>query len=334
MIRDLRPRPRLRWPLVACALGIALACCAAARAVTIKGVVRNTDYVALSGTTVRVFRAGAGGRPMLIERTKTEGDGSYSISLPPGGPIVRIEYDHPAWHVRVVEEVSGFRGDDQVINKLLPKKEGPKSFDLIVDQIMVYDRIHVVEEFGGVEAFDESEQRQRKAQLRDQYGDRILSIPHPLRRRVQGAEQQEVIDGLSPVQREVVDRLMGDLLFRYGYTAIPIYQLPPPGPLNPAPMALVAPPAPNVAESYAPNLDLYYVPVSQGDGTFAALVTRLPASESPAARLGLEPGDLILELDDQRFQTEADVAAHRFQTKIRLISVRDNRENTANFYIP
>jgi hypothetical protein len=76
------------------------------------------------------------------------------------------------------------------------------------------------------------------------------------------------------------------------------------------------------------------VKVSGGDGTFGALVTRLPRTGTPAAELRLEPGDLILELDGQSFSSDANIFNHRNQTVVRFVNVRDSMTKTANFFIP
>jgi hypothetical protein len=53
---------------------------------------------------------------------------------------------------------------------------------------------------------------------------RSLRDPDPW---AQGTAQWSVINRLTPTQRDVVNRLLGDLLWRYGFTAGPVYQIPP-----------------------------------------------------------------------------------------------------------
>ena len=187
--------------------------------IRISGVVLSEDNKVLPNTTVTAEAANG----TALDSDVTGADGTYSLNVPSGNSIRRVIYNNPAWHVRLVEELSGRPGDNNVINKLLLDRNGPESFELIVDQIMIYDRLRIFDEYSKAEAVDDAYLRQKERQLQAKYGDRVLRIPHPLRRRLQGPNQNAVIDGLTPAQRNVVNRLMGDLLFRYGYTQSPIY---------------------------------------------------------------------------------------------------------------
>jgi hypothetical protein len=88
------------------------------------------------------------------------------------------------------------------------------------------------------------------------------------------------------------------------------------------------------AELNAANLGITYLPVQFGDGTFGARLTRYPAPNSPAAQLGLEPGDIVTELDGTPFRTPQDVLNHRQDTTVRLINVRTNSPLDARVFIP
>jgi hypothetical protein len=205
--------------------------------VTISGVIRNGDNALQGDASVRAIDLDG----KEIDSAISDDDGQYKLRVPVGSPILRIEFDHKDWHVRTVEEISRRDGENSVINKVLPARRGPKTFELIVDQVLVYDRLRITAEFG-------SGANLTKAQLREKYGSRILEMPHPLRRnravkvgdtytnpdgRVatalvdmprMGGEQQKVIDDnlKTDLQRNVVNRLIGDLLFRYGYTNLPM----------------------------------------------------------------------------------------------------------------
>lgn len=87
-------------------------------------------------------------------------------------------------------------------------------------------------------------------------------------------------------------------------------------------------------ETFASNLGIYYAAVRYGDGTFGARVTRPPASNAPAAQLGFEPGDVIFELDGQRFRRPEDVLAHRYQTTVKFINVRTNAPQSGSLTLP
>jgi hypothetical protein len=135
----------------------------------------------------------------------TRQDGRYSFRVPNGTTIVRIEYDHPQWHPRFVEELSAQAGDDQIVNKVLPNRNGPERFDVIIDQLATYERFYVL----GIA------QGMSRAQLLQQYGGRIVQIPDPARRN-QGPEQAATIQRLSPAERAVVASGIGAILELYG----------------------------------------------------------------------------------------------------------------------
>jgi hypothetical protein len=84
----------------------------------------------------------------------------------------------------------------------------------------------------------------------------------------------------------------------------------------------------------AANLGIVYAPVAYSDGTFGARLTMAPDVGSPAAQLGLEPGDTIYVLDGQRIYTDQDVLAHRAWTDIWFINIRTNRPQFARVYVP
>ncbi len=72
----------------------------------------------------------------------------------------------------------------------------------------------------------------------------------------------------------------------------------------PGPPPGVIPVAPPTEEGFfAQNLGITYVRVPYDDGTFGARIVRQPVrGDSPAARLGFEPGDIIFELEGLRFR--------------------------------
>lgn len=85
---------------------------------------------------------------------------------------------------------------------------------------------------------------------------------------------------------------------------------------------------------FAGNLGISYRRLDNGDGTFNAQIVGPPRQNSPAARLGLEEGDVVFELDGMRFDQPQDVLGHRFQTEIGFIDVRSNNEKHYQIYIP
>ncbi len=87
-------------------------------------------------------------------------------------------------------------------------------------------------------------------------------------------------------------------------------------------------------ETYAVNLGIYYVQVPCPDGTFGARITRAPDPRSPAGQIGVEVGDIIFELDGQRLNRPEDVLAHKDQTTVDLINVRNNQVVQVSIFIP
>jgi hypothetical protein len=85
---------------------------------------------------------------------------------------------------------------------------------------------------------------------------------------------------------------------------------------------------------FAPNLGITYVRVPNSDGTFGARLVRPPALNSPAAALGLEPGDVVFELDGLRFRTHQDVLNHTGDSTTRFIDVRTSESPSATLILP
>jgi hypothetical protein len=168
--------------------------------VTLKGVVRNPHGGALSGTTVRVFL-----KDGRREEQVTGNDGRYSFSIPAGATIGLVEYDNPQWHPKYVEELSGQPPDNQVINKVLSDRNGPQQFDVVVDQLLVYEHFYITGVTKG----------QSRAALRRRFGARIRNIPDPARTD-QGEKQVSAIAKWTPAQRAVISDLVGDVLDLYG----------------------------------------------------------------------------------------------------------------------
>lgn len=87
-------------------------------------------------------------------------------------------------------------------------------------------------------------------------------------------------------------------------------------------------------EHYAGNLGIYYQQIKNPDGTFNAKITRPPAHKTPAGRLGFEQGDIIFELDGQRFHNDDDLLDHQFQTEVGFIDVHSGDSKIYSVYIP
>ena len=146
--------------------------------VVISGRVLNPQGVALPATPVYLYLKGVA-QPL---RKFADINGWFRFEIDPTPEIPKLLFDNEQWHVRVVEEISGQYNSE--INKVLPLKEGPKNFALIVDQIMVYDRLRIEDAVRGQSFPDENILAARKAEFRARFGSRVLSIPHPLRRNI------------------------------------------------------------------------------------------------------------------------------------------------------
>ncbi len=59
-----------------------------------------------------------------------------------------------------------------------------------------------------------------------------------------------------------------------------------------------------------------------------------PEANSPAAQIGLEVGDVVFMMDDQRFRTPQDVLSHVNNTSVTLIDVRTGQVKQAVVVLP
>ncbi len=107
-----------------------------------------------------------------------------------------------------------------------------------------------------------------------------------------------------------------------------------PGPAGPAAPRGFPELRPAGGGPYARNLGFSYESVPYGDGTFGVRLTSPPAPGSPAAGLGLEPGDVVFALDGQRFRSPADVLGHRDRTTIDFTDVRSGQARSAVVLLP
>jgi hypothetical protein len=90
----------------------------------------------------------------------------------------------------------------------------------------------------------------------------------------------------------------------------------------------------NGQEVYAANLAIYYEPVRYDNGSMGVKISRPPAGNSPVASLQFDPGDVIFELDGQRFANPQDVLNHRGETTIDFIDVRTGERRQAVVNLP
>ena len=81
-------------------------------------------------------------------------------------------------------------------------------------------------------------------------------------------------------------------------------------------------------EYLAGNLGVYYE-LKPYQATSGARVTRPSVPGSPAASIGLEPGDMIVSLDDLPFREPIDLQLHYARTKLVFINIRTRQSQAA-----
>jgi hypothetical protein len=81
-------------------------------------------------------------------------------------------------------------------------------------------------------------------------------------------------------------------------------------------------------EHLAGNLGVYYE-LKPYHSALGARLTRPSVPGSPAASIGLEPGDLIVSLDDIPFREPIDLQLHYARTKVVFINIRTGQPQTA-----
>jgi hypothetical protein len=81
-------------------------------------------------------------------------------------------------------------------------------------------------------------------------------------------------------------------------------------------------------EHFAGNLGVYY-DLRPYESALGARLTRPSVPGSPAASIGLEPGDMIVSLDDLPFREPIDLQLHYDRTKLVFINVRTGQPQAA-----
>ena len=204
------------------ALMASLAAATAAEKVTITGTVRNEDGEGLVGAEIEVY-AMVRGQLHQVAAAKSGQGGAYEVKVAGVDVISHISYEHPGWQPCLVCDVSARAGDDQVIHKVLPDRQGPERFLPILEQVHEYEVLYYFErELAGPGADDVTV---RQA-TRRKYLKRILGMPDPLRygpdpRPTPPADsrrdpQRDVISGMKPDEKAVLARKIGELFELYG----------------------------------------------------------------------------------------------------------------------
>ena len=88
------------------------------------------------------------------------------------------------------------------------------------------------------------------------------------------------------------------------------------------------------ATHFAPNLGIQYEVVLFEKQHWGLKLTQNPAEGTPAATIGLEIGDIVLQLDGQYIDAESDVLNHVDDTSVLIVNVRDGSKIVRNVTLP
>ncbi len=95
--------------------------------------------------------------------------------------------------------------------------------------------------------------------------------------------------------------------------------------------------APNGDGAYNPNFPPGGYPgpyAPSAPMTYGARLTRYPVAGSPCAYLQLEPGDMIVSLDNMPFYGPNDIRAHYGQTTVMFVNIRTGFPQPGNLLLP
>jgi hypothetical protein len=184
----------LRTALLAGYLILPAAANGRAAEITIRGVVRNGEGEVLKNPTVVLYDAF--GKPFRAKPV-FQGDGAYTITVKTDSRNLSLRYDHPRYHMHFINALSTQKGDDHTINPVLLDVSGPRSFDLILAQILSYRSIFLTE-------FSAKPTRETFNSLRARYASRIAQMPDPKKKYRPGEPQGETLEKLTPYQRKLI----------------------------------------------------------------------------------------------------------------------------------
>jgi hypothetical protein len=180
--------------ITAVLLGALLSSTAQAQ-ITIRGTVRNNRGEALREPEIRLNDAQ--GRPIPAE-VKAQDDGSYVVTVRTKSPTVDIRFDAPGAPVHMLFVTGLSTRDSHEISPVLRQSDGPKSFELIWDQILTYEKVFVAEMAVSKtrpETFDD---------LNKRYRARIENMPDPDKIYSASSTQYEALRGMTDYQRDLL----------------------------------------------------------------------------------------------------------------------------------
>ncbi len=89
----------------------------------------------------------------------------------------------------------------------------------------------------------------------------------------------------------------------------------------------------SAAMQFSPRLRLYYELVPYNDG-FGARLTQPPLRDSPVNPIGLEPGDMIIQLDERPILAPAELENHYAETSVTFINIRTGQPGVGRIILP
>jgi hypothetical protein len=189
--------PLLRglWVVGVCTL---LPSFAVAQEVTIRGRVRNADGKTIKFPKVAV--KDANGTVVPTEVSHEEDGFAFLVRVPSKlGKVSVLFEDRPFHHPHLVTNLSTTPGDDHTINPVLRRSSGPANYDLIVEQILIYEQI-LLSELGA----KPSSETIRSFQER--YDPLIAQLPDPQKFKdyAEDSVQHKAISKMSRDQRTLL----------------------------------------------------------------------------------------------------------------------------------
>jgi hypothetical protein len=171
---------------------------AAGQDVTIRGRARNAEGKVIRFANV-VVRDAEGTRITADSRYDDEGD-TFVVKVPARlGKVSVLFEDRPFHHPHLVTNLSTTPGDDHTINPVLRKTSGPASYDLIVEQIHIYEQV-LFSEVGA------NPKRETVLEFKARYEGAIGQMPDPekLKTYPAGSLQRQALTKMTAEQRSLV----------------------------------------------------------------------------------------------------------------------------------
>ena len=113
---------------------------AVAQDVAVRGRVRNAEGKIIRFASVTV-RDAEGTKVSAVPKYDDDGD-TFVVQVPAKlGKVSVLFEDRPFHHPHLVTNLSTTPGDDHTINPVLRKSSGPAGYDLILEQILIYEQI-------------------------------------------------------------------------------------------------------------------------------------------------------------------------------------------------